>query len=42
MTSSARPLLERGLAESGTAVFAEMSALAVRTGGHRNQGEEPT
>ncbi|MET9773480.1 pyridoxal phosphate-dependent aminotransferase [Streptomyces sp. NPDC006367] len=32
MTSSARPLLNRRLAEFGTTVFAEMSALAVRTG----------
>ncbi|MDH6630013.1 N-succinyldiaminopimelate aminotransferase [Streptomyces sp. LBL] len=32
MTSSARPLLNRRLAEFGTTVFAEMSALALRTG----------
>ncbi|GAA0924699.1 pyridoxal phosphate-dependent aminotransferase [Streptomyces thermoalcalitolerans] len=32
MTSSARPLLNRRLAEFGTTVFAEMSALAVSTG----------
>ncbi|MER6673738.1 pyridoxal phosphate-dependent aminotransferase [Streptomyces sp. NPDC000983] len=32
MTSSARPLLNRSLAEFGTTVFAEMSALALRTG----------
>ncbi|MFJ8546921.1 pyridoxal phosphate-dependent aminotransferase [Streptomyces sp. NPDC093586] len=32
MTSSARPFLNRRLAEFGTTVFAEMSALAVRTG----------
>lgn len=32
MTSSARPLLNRRLAEFGTTIFAEMSALAVRTG----------
>ncbi|MGP9019969.1 pyridoxal phosphate-dependent aminotransferase [Streptomyces sp. BR1] len=32
MTSSARPLLNRRLAEFGTTVFAEMSALAARTG----------
>ncbi|MFG3285447.1 pyridoxal phosphate-dependent aminotransferase [Streptomyces sp. NPDC048111] len=32
MTSSARPLLNRRLAEFGTTVFAEMSALAQRTG----------
>ena len=32
MTSSSRPLLNRRLAEFGTTIFAEMSALAVRTG----------
>ncbi|MFB7494684.1 pyridoxal phosphate-dependent aminotransferase [Streptomyces sp. NPDC056161] len=32
MTSTARPLLNRRLAEFGTTIFAEMSALAVRTG----------
>ncbi|GAA1013900.1 pyridoxal phosphate-dependent aminotransferase [Streptomyces thermogriseus] len=32
MTSSARPLLNRRLAEFGTTVFAEMSALAASTG----------
>ncbi|WP_320775327.1 pyridoxal phosphate-dependent aminotransferase [Streptomyces sp. CRN 30] len=32
MTSSTRPLLNRRLAEFGTTIFAEMSALAVRTG----------
>ncbi|MFD7442104.1 pyridoxal phosphate-dependent aminotransferase [Streptomyces sp. NPDC059909] len=32
MTSSARPLLNRRLTEFGTTIFAEMSALAVRTG----------
>ncbi|WP_101389027.1 pyridoxal phosphate-dependent aminotransferase [Streptomyces sp. TLI_146] len=32
MTSSARPLLNRRLAEFGTTIFAEMSALAARTG----------
>ncbi|MFJ3231551.1 pyridoxal phosphate-dependent aminotransferase [Streptomyces sp. NPDC086787] len=32
MTSSARPLLNRRLAGFGTTIFAEMSALAVRTG----------
>jgi N-succinyldiaminopimelate aminotransferase len=32
MTSSARPLLNRRLAEFGTTVFAEMSALAATTG----------
>ncbi|MFF1811943.1 pyridoxal phosphate-dependent aminotransferase [Streptomyces sp. NPDC058251] len=32
MTSSARPFLNRRLAEFGTTVFAEMSALAVSTG----------
>ncbi|MDV9170523.1 pyridoxal phosphate-dependent aminotransferase [Streptomyces sp. W16] len=32
MTSSARPLLNRQLAEFGTTIFAEMSALAVKTG----------
>src|SRR6476659_7925347 len=32
MTSSARPFLNRRLAEFGTTIFAEMSALAVRTG----------
>ncbi|MER0446676.1 pyridoxal phosphate-dependent aminotransferase [Streptomyces sp. Edi4] len=32
MTSSARPLLNRSLAEFGTTIFAEMSALAQRTG----------
>lgn len=32
MSSSARPLLNRQLAEFGTTIFAEMSALAVRTG----------
>ncbi|MGW1882824.1 pyridoxal phosphate-dependent aminotransferase [Streptomyces sp. NPDC001970] len=32
MTSSARPLLNRRLAAFGTTIFAEMSALAVRTG----------
>ncbi|MEW1773274.1 pyridoxal phosphate-dependent aminotransferase [Streptomyces sp. NPDC086777] len=32
MTSSERPLLNRRLAEFGTTIFAEMSALAVRTG----------
>ncbi|MDT9699640.1 pyridoxal phosphate-dependent aminotransferase [Streptomyces sp. P17] len=32
MTSSARPLLNRSLAEFGTTIFAEMSALALRTG----------
>jgi N-succinyldiaminopimelate aminotransferase len=32
MTSSARPLLNRRLAEFGTTIFAEMSALALRTG----------
>ncbi len=32
MTSSARPLLNRRLAEFGTTVFAEMSALALSTG----------
>ncbi|MFG2323814.1 pyridoxal phosphate-dependent aminotransferase [Streptomyces sp. NPDC048568] len=32
MSSSARPLLNRRLAEFGTTIFAEMSALAVRTG----------
>ncbi|WP_081237598.1 pyridoxal phosphate-dependent aminotransferase [Streptomyces viridosporus] len=32
MTSSPRPLLNRRLAEFGTTVFAEMSALALRTG----------
>ncbi|MFD9633872.1 pyridoxal phosphate-dependent aminotransferase [Streptomyces violascens] len=32
MTSSARPLLNRRLAEFGTTIFAEMSALAQRTG----------
>lgn len=32
MTSSDRPLLNRRLAEFGTTVFAEMSALALRTG----------
>ncbi|CCK28600.1 Aminotransferase YbdL [Streptomyces davaonensis JCM 4913] len=31
MTSSARPLLNRSLAEFGTTIFAEMSALALRT-----------
>ncbi|MFF8777970.1 pyridoxal phosphate-dependent aminotransferase [Streptomyces sp. NPDC015140] len=32
ISSSARPLLNRRLAEFGTTIFAEMSALAVRTG----------
>ena len=32
MTSSERPLLNRRLAEFGTTIFAEMSALALRTG----------
>ena len=32
MTSSTRPFLNRRLAEFGTTIFAEMSALAVRTG----------
>ncbi|WP_030245653.1 MULTISPECIES: pyridoxal phosphate-dependent aminotransferase [unclassified Streptomyces] len=32
MTSSARPLLNRRLAEFGTTIFAEMSALALTTG----------
>ncbi|MFJ4939572.1 pyridoxal phosphate-dependent aminotransferase [Streptomyces pseudovenezuelae] len=32
MTSSARPLLNRRLSEFGTTIFAEMSALALRTG----------
>ncbi|MGY6024223.1 pyridoxal phosphate-dependent aminotransferase [Streptomyces spinosirectus] len=32
MTSSSRPLLNRRLAEFGTTIFAEMSALAVQTG----------
>ncbi|KOG28236.1 pyridoxal phosphate-dependent aminotransferase [Streptomyces resistomycificus] len=32
MTSSARPLVNRRLAEFGTTIFAEMSALALRTG----------
>ncbi|MEU6573332.1 pyridoxal phosphate-dependent aminotransferase [Streptomyces sp. NPDC046805] len=32
MTASARPLLNRRLAEFGTTIFAEMSALALRTG----------
>ncbi len=32
MTSSARPILNRRLAEFGTTIFAEMSALAVSTG----------
>ncbi|MEG3628601.1 pyridoxal phosphate-dependent aminotransferase [Streptomyces poriticola] len=32
MTDSARPFLNRRLAEFGTTIFAEMSALAVRTG----------
>ncbi|MFR0358503.1 pyridoxal phosphate-dependent aminotransferase [Streptomyces sediminimaris] len=32
MTSSSRPLLNRRLAEFGTTIFAEMSAMAVRTG----------
>ncbi|MFB6768755.1 pyridoxal phosphate-dependent aminotransferase [Streptomyces sp. NPDC056337] len=32
MSSSARPLLNRRLAEFGTTIFAEMSALALRTG----------
>jgi len=32
MTSSARPILNRRLAEFGTTIFAEMSALAVKTG----------
>ncbi|WP_226484233.1 pyridoxal phosphate-dependent aminotransferase [Streptomyces parvulus] len=32
MNSSARPLLNRRLAEFGTTIFAEMSALAARTG----------
>ncbi|MEU3958102.1 aminotransferase, partial [Streptomyces achromogenes] len=32
MTSSARPHLNRRLAEFGTTIFAEMSALAVATG----------
>ncbi|WP_346164930.1 pyridoxal phosphate-dependent aminotransferase [Streptomyces graminearus] len=32
MTSTARPLLNRRLAEFGTTIFAEMSALAVATG----------
>ncbi|MFE9020482.1 pyridoxal phosphate-dependent aminotransferase [Streptomyces sp. NPDC007808] len=32
MTSSPRPLLNRRLAEFGTTIFAEMSALALRTG----------
>ncbi|MGW1890497.1 pyridoxal phosphate-dependent aminotransferase [Streptomyces sp. NPDC002004] len=32
MTSSARPLLNRRLASFGTTIFAEMSALAARTG----------
>ncbi|MFJ9540850.1 pyridoxal phosphate-dependent aminotransferase [Streptomyces sp. NPDC101225] len=32
MTSSSRPLLNSRLAEFGTTIFAEMSALAVRTG----------
>ncbi|MDG9720536.1 pyridoxal phosphate-dependent aminotransferase [Streptomyces sp. DH24] len=32
MTSSARPLLNRRLAEFGTTIFAEMSALALHTG----------
>ncbi|MFF5967642.1 pyridoxal phosphate-dependent aminotransferase [Streptomyces collinus] len=32
MTSSARPLLNRQLAEFGTTIFAEMSALALSTG----------
>src|SRR5919204_149666 len=32
MTSTARPHLNRRLAEFGTTIFAEMSALAVRTG----------
>ncbi|WP_405861287.1 pyridoxal phosphate-dependent aminotransferase [Streptomyces sp. NBC_01515] len=32
MTSTARPLLNRRLAEFGTTIFAEMSALALKTG----------
>ncbi|GAA3373579.1 hypothetical protein GCM10020367_34070 [Streptomyces sannanensis] len=32
MTTERRPLLGRHLAEFGTTIFAEMSALAVRTG----------
>ncbi|MER7645113.1 pyridoxal phosphate-dependent aminotransferase [Streptomyces sp. NPDC126522] len=32
MTSTARPLLNRRLAEFGTTIFAEMSALAMKTG----------
>ena len=32
MTSTSRPLLNRRLAEFGTTIFAEMSALALRTG----------
>ncbi|MEV0740205.1 pyridoxal phosphate-dependent aminotransferase [Streptomyces sp. NPDC050549] len=32
MTSSSRPLLNRRLAEFGTTIFAEMSALALKTG----------
>ncbi|MGV9455790.1 pyridoxal phosphate-dependent aminotransferase [Streptomyces sp. NPDC003635] len=32
MTSGVRPLLNRSLAEFGTTIFAEMSALALRTG----------
>ncbi len=32
MTSNSRPLLNRRLAEFGTTIFAEMSALALRTG----------
>src|SRR3954466_6988358 len=32
MTSSSRPLLNRRLAEFGTTIFAEMSALALATG----------
>src|SRR3954469_6005616 len=32
MTSSSRPLLNRRLAEFGTTIFAEMSALALQTG----------
>src|ERR1700754_4662628 len=32
MTSSERPLLNRRLAEFGTTIFTEMSALALRTG----------
>ena len=32
MTSSARPFLNRRLAEFGTTIFAEMSALATSTG----------